>query len=133
MIIENSLGFWGGGNEAVLFILRIYPSKDLESNYCVLISLCVVMPTSWTYRLICYTFILGISFKNIVAYNYVKYLHVPKQIHKTRYIQYPCSLHLIPPLPYKSFKFYFMLYPFIVFAEYKQIHIYLCIHSPFLK
>ena len=113
---------------AVLFI-KVYPSNDMQPNCHIWVFLCVAIPTNWTHRLICYTFILGMSLKNIVPYYYVKYWHVSKQIRKTRCIQCPCSLHIILPFPYRSFKFYFMLYLFLVFSEY----IYICICSPFLN
>lgn len=108
---------------AVLFI-KVYPSNDIQPNCHVWVSLCVAIPTNWTHRLICYTFILGISLRNIVLYYYVKDWHVSKQIHNKMY-----SVSLFPPhcssLSPRSFKFYFMLYPFLVFSEYIYIYIYL--------
>lgn len=115
---------------AVLFI-KVYPSNDIQPNCHVWVSLCVAIPTNWTHRLICYTFILGISLRNIVLYYYVKDWHVSKQIHNKMY-----SVSLFPPhcssLSPRSFKFYFMLYPFLVFSEYIYIYIFAFV-LPFLN
>lgn len=80
MINENSLRFFFF---FFFFVLRVYPIKNIHSDYNVLnsfetIHICVVVPpTQYTVRFIYFILLLflGFAFLNYIFSNYVKCLH----------------------------------------------------------